>query len=55
MTWVKWKLVSVHSVRRTYRGHKKSFWTHLITLLGDVDQGETRFGLFEDSVNLDAR
>jgi hypothetical protein len=30
----------------------KSFWAHLVELLGDMCQMETRFGLFGDSVNL---
>ena len=34
----------------------KSFWTHLIVLLGDDEaQVEARFGPFGDSANLDAR
>jgi hypothetical protein len=33
----------------------KSFWPHLIGFLGDVGQIEANFGLFGDSVNLDAR
>jgi hypothetical protein len=33
----------------------KSFWAHLMVLLGDVGQIEARFGLFGDSINLEAR
>jgi hypothetical protein len=33
----------------------KSFWSHLMVLLGDGGQVEARFGLFGDSVNLGAR
>jgi hypothetical protein len=33
----------------------KSFWAHLIVLLGDVGQVEARFVPFGDSVNLGAR
>jgi hypothetical protein len=33
---------------------RKSFWVHLMELLGDVGRVEARFGLFGDSVNLDA-
>jgi hypothetical protein len=33
----------------------KSFWTHLMVLLGDESQVEARFSPFEDSANLDAR
>ena len=32
----------------------KSFWAHLMVLLGDVSDVESRFGTFGDSVNLDA-
>ena len=34
---------------------KKSFWMHLLVLLGEEAQVEARFGLFGDSANLDAR
>jgi hypothetical protein len=34
---------------------QKSFWTHLMVLLGDTTQLEDHFSLFGDSVNLDAR
>jgi len=34
---------------------KKRFWTHPIVLLGEGAQVKARFGLFEDSANLDAR
>jgi hypothetical protein len=33
----------------------KSFWPHPMDLLGGMGQMEARFGLFGDSVNLDAR
>jgi hypothetical protein len=33
----------------------KLFWMHLMVLLGDESQVETRFSLFRDSANLDAR
>jgi hypothetical protein len=31
---------------------RKSFWTHLMVLLGDESQVDARFGLFRDSANL---
>jgi hypothetical protein len=34
---------------------QKSFWTHMMELLGDLSHVESRFGLFPDSANLDAR
>ena len=34
---------------------QKSFWMHLIELLGDEAQVEGRFGLFVFSANLDTR
>jgi hypothetical protein len=34
---------------------RKSFWVHLMELLGDVGQVEARFGPLGDTVNLDAR
>jgi hypothetical protein len=34
---------------------KKSFWMHLMVLLGDEAQVEARFGLFGDRANLDTR
>jgi hypothetical protein len=33
----------------------KSFWMHLMVLLGDEAQVEARFSTFGDSANLDAR
>jgi hypothetical protein len=33
----------------------KSFWAHLMELLGDMGQVEARFDTFGDSVNLNAR
>jgi hypothetical protein len=32
----------------------KSFWMHLMTLLGDVGHVESRFGPFADSVSVGA-
>jgi hypothetical protein len=32
-----------------------SFWTYLMELLGNVGHVESHFGLFGDSVNVDAR
>ena len=32
----------------------KSFWAHLMVLVGDVSDVEGRFGPFGDSVKLDA-
>ena len=34
---------------------KKLIWTHPIVLLAEEAQVEAQFGLFGDSVNLDAR
>jgi hypothetical protein len=34
---------------------QKSFCMHTMELLSDVGQVESRFSLFEDSANLDAR
>ena len=34
---------------------QKSFWTHQMVLLGDEVQVEAHFGLFGDSVSVDAR
>jgi hypothetical protein len=34
---------------------EKSFWTHVIVLLGNVDQVEAPFDTFGDSFNLGAR
>jgi hypothetical protein len=34
---------------------KKSFWRHLMVLLGDETQMEAHFGPFGDSANLDIR
>jgi hypothetical protein len=33
----------------------KSFWAHLMELVGDVGQVEAHFGTFDGSVNLDAK
>jgi hypothetical protein len=65
--WVKWMLVLVHleivlisaqdmcTVCADGTRAWKSFWEHLMELLGDVGQMEARFSLFRDNVNLDAR
>jgi hypothetical protein len=42
-------------LRRTYHRLKKSFWTHLIELLGDVGHLDSHFGPFGDSVKIGAR
>jgi hypothetical protein len=67
VTWVKWRLVSVHletvliSTQDTCMVCTdvpyacKLFWAHPIELLGDVGQVEAHFGLFGDSVNLSVR
>jgi hypothetical protein len=34
---------------------QKSFWTHLMELLGDVGHMESHFGTFGDSVSVGAR
>jgi hypothetical protein len=58
--YVKWKLVLVYlqivllSVQDRCMAWK-SFWTHLMVLLGDMGQVEARFGPFGDSVIVDAR
>jgi hypothetical protein len=36
-------------------GLEKSFWMHMMELLGDVGHVESRFGLFGGSVTLDVR
>jgi hypothetical protein len=33
----------------------ESFWTHQMELLGDVGHVESRFGLFGDTISVDAR
>jgi hypothetical protein len=67
VTWVKWRLVSVHletvlistqdtcTVCTDVPYACKLFWAHPIELLGDVGQVEAHFGLFGDSVNLSVR
>jgi hypothetical protein len=35
-------------------GSEKSFWRHMMELLGDMSHVESRFGSFGDSVTLDA-
>jgi hypothetical protein len=64
--WVKWKLVLVHlevvltstqdrcTVCTKYTIGSEIIWTHLVVLLGDVDQAEAHFDPFEDSFNLSA-
>ena len=61
MMWVKWKLVLVcleivliWAGDRCIPQAQKSFWTHPMVLVRDVGQVEAHFGLFGDSVNLDA-
>ena len=44
---------SVHGLRRTYHRLGKSFWTHLMKLLGDVGLVDSRFVLFRDAVSVD--
>jgi hypothetical protein len=34
---------------------RKSFWTHLVELLGDVGRGESCFSLFGGGVSVGAR
>jgi hypothetical protein len=46
---------SVHSLRRTYHGLRKSFWMHPMQLLVDVGHVESRFTPFRDGVNVEAR
>jgi hypothetical protein len=52
-------LVSVHDrctvCAKITKGLEKSFWTHMMELLGDVGHVESHFGSFGDSVTLDAR
>ena len=45
----------MHGLRQTYHRLRKSYWTHLVVLLGDEAQVDARFALFGDSANLDAR
>jgi hypothetical protein len=40
---------------KMYHRLRKSFWMHLMVLLGDEAQVEARFDQFRDSANLDAR
>ena len=44
----------VHGLRQTYHRLRKSFWMHLMVLLGDKAEVEAHFGPFGDSANLDA-
>jgi hypothetical protein len=65
--WVLWNLISVRletmlvSVQDRCTAcakvphAQKSFWMEPMVLQGDKAQVETRFGLFGDSANLDAR
>jgi hypothetical protein len=67
VTWVKWKLVLVCleivlvsaqdrcTICTRLPLASKSFWAHLMELLGDMGQVEACFDTFGDSVNLDAR
>jgi hypothetical protein len=45
----------VHGLHQTSHWAQKSFWTHLMVLLGDEAQVEGLFCSFGDSGNLDAR
>jgi hypothetical protein len=68
VTWVMWNLLSIHletvlvSVQdkctvwaeRTI-GLEKSFWTHMMELLGDVGHVESGFSPFGDSVSVGER
>jgi hypothetical protein len=51
--------VSVHDrckvCAKCTKGLEKSFWTHMMELLGDVGHVESCFGSFGDGVTLDAR
>ena len=63
---LKWILISVHMeivLILTHIGERfmskipqaqKSFWMHLMELLGDVGHVKSHFGLFGDSVGVDA-
>jgi hypothetical protein len=42
-------------LHRVYHKAQKSFWTHLMELLGDVCHVESRFALFGESVSVSAR
>jgi hypothetical protein len=42
-------------VHGSHQMYQKSFWTHLMALLGDEAQVEAHFGPFGDSVNHDVR
>jgi hypothetical protein len=67
MTWVKWKLVSVHLETMLILMQDRCtdcaectigseiVLTHPMIHLCDVDQVEAYFGPFGDSVNVDAR
>jgi hypothetical protein len=44
----------VHGLHRTYHRLRKSFWTHLMELLGDVGHVESRFCPYGDSVSVSA-
>jgi hypothetical protein len=43
----------VHCLRQTYHWLIKSFWTHVMVLLGKEAQVEAHFGPFGDRPNLD--
>ena len=55
MTWVMWNIVSVRLEIMLVSVAQKSFWTHPIELQGDMDNMESRFGPFGDSVSFGAR
>jgi hypothetical protein len=67
VTWVEWNLVLVSlkivSISKKDRSTvclkhaicAKSYWMHLMVLLGDEAQGQVRFGPFGDRANLYTR
>jgi hypothetical protein len=67
VTWVKWKLISVHFERMLISTEDRCtvcnecsmgmeiFLGRQMELLGDMSQMEACFGLYGDSVNLGAR
>jgi hypothetical protein len=46
--------IKVYVLRRTYQNAQKSFWAHLMELLGDVGHLESCFSPFGDSVSVGA-
>jgi hypothetical protein len=67
VTWVMWNLVSVRLEMELASVQERCMvcaectigseivWTHPMEIQGDEAQVESRFGLFGDSANLDAR